>query len=126
MVLVAEFENRSISGQNTSATPATPTMAAMMVAGRNGCEKKSRMPSAFMNTTIENSTATSPEVRYCSEQIHPGVVDAKQQYPLQRNPQVIAHAEAQRPAPERAIGSSISDASANRQATDTNGDTTPS
>ena len=70
MQKTAEFSagagTAAVRGQKTSATPATPTMAATMVAGRIGSAKNSRMPRVFRNTTSENTTATRPEVRYCS------------------------------------------------------------
>jgi hypothetical protein len=66
MQLRSEVDKSCISGQNTSATPATPMNAATMVVARIGWEKNTRMPTAFIATTIENTTATRPEVRSCS------------------------------------------------------------
>ena len=62
----AELAKPRICGQNTSATPATPMIAATMVVARIGWEKNTRMPTAFIDTTSENTTATRPEVRSCS------------------------------------------------------------
>ena len=58
----------AISGRNMSVTPATPTTAAMKVGSASGVPNAIRAPIGFMKTIVENSTATSPEVAYCSAQ----------------------------------------------------------
>ena len=50
------------SGTNSRATPRTPSVAATSVRIVSGVPKSPRAPIGIMNTTIEKSTATSPDV----------------------------------------------------------------
>ena len=56
------------SGTNMSATPTTPSTAATSVRSVSGVPNSQREPTGFMNTIVENSTATRPDVAYCSAQ----------------------------------------------------------
>ena len=54
------------SGRKSSATPPTPSAAPARARAVIGVPKVNRVPTRLMNTIVENKTATSPEVTYCS------------------------------------------------------------
>src|SRR5271169_2050717 len=62
-----EIENCDSSGQNTSATPAMPRVEPASAERLTGTEKNRRRPTMLQNVTSEKITATSPEVRDCSD-----------------------------------------------------------